>query len=144
MIERQRQNVWPRPWIESNDTRMRWLLRSKLHNATVTEANLAYIGSITIDTDLLGLVNLWPGERVLVVSNTSGARLETYVIAGEPGSGAICMNGAAAHLIKAGEQVIIMGFELTDHPIDPTCALVDGKNRFIRFLAEKEKTVLED
>jgi aspartate 1-decarboxylase len=123
---------------------MRWLLRSKIHNATVTEANLAYIGSITIDTDLLDLVNLWPGERVLVVSNTSGARLETYVIAGERGSGAICMNGAAAHLIRDGEQVIIMGFELADRPIAPKCALVDGKNRFVRFLAEKEKTVLED
>jgi aspartate 1-decarboxylase len=123
---------------------MRSLLRSKIHNATVTEANLAYIGSITIDADLLDVVNLWPGERVLVVSNTSGARLETYVIEGERGSGAICMNGAAAHLIKAGEQVIIMGFEMAERPIAPKCALVDGRNRFVRFLAEKEKTVLED
>lgn len=122
---------------------MRWLLRSKLHNATVTEANLAYIGSITIDTDLIDVVGLWPGERVLVVSNTSGARLETYVIAGERGSGEICMNGAAAHLIKAGEEVIIMGFELADKPIEPKCALVDRRNRFVRYLTEKEKTVVE-
>ncbi len=121
---------------------MRWLLRSKIHNATVTEANLAYIGSITIDTDLIDLVGLWPGERVLVVSNTSGARLETYVIAGERGSGAICMNGAAAHLIKEGEQVIIMGFELSDKPIQPKAALVDGRNRFVRFLTETEKTII--
>ena len=122
---------------------MRWLLRSKIHNATVTEANLAYIGSITIDTDLIDLVGLWPGERVLVVSNTSGSRLETYVIAGERGSGAICMNGAAAHLIKEGEQVIIMGFELADKPIHPKAALVDGRNRFVRFLTETEKTIIE-
>lgn len=121
---------------------MRWLLRSKIHNATVTEANLAYIGSITIDTDLIDLVGLWPGERVLVVSNTSGARLETYVIAGERGSGAICMNGAAAHLIKEGEQVIIMGFELADKAIQPKAALVDGRNRFVRFLTETEKTII--
>ena len=64
---------------------MRWLMRSKIHNAVVTEANLAYVGSITIDEDLIDRVGLWPGERVLVVSNTSGARLETYVIAGPRG-----------------------------------------------------------
>ena len=122
---------------------MRSLLRSKIHKAVVTEANLAYIGSITIDTDLLDLVNLWPGERVLVVSNTSGARLETYVIAGERGSGAICMNGAAAHLIRAGEEIIIMGFEMSDRLIEPKCALVDARNRFVRFLTETEKTVLD-
>jgi aspartate 1-decarboxylase len=122
---------------------MRWLMRSKIHNATITEANLAYIGSITIDEDLLDRIGLWPGERVLVVSNTSGARLETYVIAGPRGSGAMCMNGAAAHLIGEGEQVIIMGFELTDTPIHPRAALVDGENRFVRFLAERPSTVLE-
>jgi aspartate 1-decarboxylase len=114
---------------------MRQLIRSKLHNATVTEANLAYVGSITIDSDLLEAVGLWPGERVLVVSNTSGARLETYTIAGAPGSGEICMNGAAAHLISAGEQVIIMGFELTAVPIEPTVALLDPHNRIVRMLS---------
>jgi aspartate 1-decarboxylase len=113
---------------------MRWILRSKIHNATVTEANLDYIGSITIDPTLLDLVGLWPGEKVLVVSNTSGARLETYVIAGEQDSGVICMNGAAAHLIKAGEEIIIMGFELTDQPIQPKVILVDPYNRFVRYL----------
>ncbi|WP_254600824.1 aspartate 1-decarboxylase [Caulobacter sp. S45] len=118
-------------------------MRSKIHNATITEANLAYIGSITIDEDLIDQVGLWPGERVLVVSNTSGARLETYVIAGPRGSGAMCMNGAAAHLIGEGEQVIIMGFELTDKPIQPLAALVDGRNRFVRFLTERPSTVLE-
>ena len=113
---------------------MRWILRSKIHNATVTEANLDYVGSITIDPTLLDLVGLWPGEKVLVVSNTSGARLETYVIAGEQDSGVICMNGAAAHLIKAGEEIIIMGFELTDQPIQPKVILVDPDNRFVRYL----------
>ncbi len=121
---------------------MRMVLRSKIHNATVTEANLAYIGSITIDADLIERVGLWPGERVLVVSNTSGARLETYVIKGEAGSGQICMNGAAAHLIKEGEEIIIMGFELTDKPITPKVILVDKKNRFLADLTEKPGTIL--
>lgn len=115
---------------------MRWVMRSKIHNAFVTEANLAYVGSITIDEDLIDAVGLWPGERVLVVSNTSGARLETYVIAGPRGSGAICMNGAAAHLISQGEQVIIMGFELTGEPLAPKVVLVDERNAFVRWLAE--------
>jgi aspartate 1-decarboxylase len=113
---------------------MRWVLRSKIHYATVTEANVAYIGSITIDEDLLDQTGLWVGEKAQVVSNTSGARLETYIIAGPRGSGAIHMNGAAAHLIKAGEQIIIMGFELTDQPITPQVILVDEANRFVRYL----------
>jgi aspartate 1-decarboxylase len=115
---------------------MRWVMRSKIHNATVTEANLAYVGSITIDQDLTDLVGLWPGERVLIVSNTSGARLETYVIAGERGSGAMCMNGAAAHLIGKGEEIIVMGFELVEEPVQPAVILVDRDNRFVRRLAE--------
>ncbi|MBI4310970.1 MAG: aspartate 1-decarboxylase [Chloroflexi bacterium] len=100
----------------------------------VTEANLDYVGSITIDQDLIEMAGFWPGEKVQVVSNTSGARLETYVIVGERGSGVICMNGAAAHLIKAGEEVIIMGFELADQPIKARIVLVDGRNRFTRYL----------
>ncbi|RMG90426.1 MAG: aspartate 1-decarboxylase [Chloroflexi bacterium] len=114
---------------------MRWVMRSKIHKATVTEANVDYIGSITIDADLIEKAGLWPGEKVLVVSNTSGARLETYVIEGERGSGEICMNGAAAHLIKAGEEVIIIGFELTDKPVEPKAILVDKQNRFVRYLS---------
>jgi aspartate 1-decarboxylase len=112
------------------------MLRSKIHKATVTEANLAYIGSITIDTDLIKKAGFWEGEKVLVVSNTSGARLETYVIAGESGSGTICMNGAAAHLVKAGEEIIIMGFELASEPVPVTSILVDRNNRFVRYLQE--------
>lgn len=113
---------------------MRWLLRSKIHKAMVTQANLDYIGSITIDEELIEKAGLWPGERVLVVSNTSGARLETYVIVGPRGSGRICMNGAAAHLISAGDEIIIMGFELSEEPLDPTMILVDELNRFVKYL----------
>ena len=113
---------------------MRWVLRSKIHKAVVTEANVDYIGSITIDADLLDRVGIWPGEKVLVTSNTSGARLETYAITGERGSGTIQMNGAAAHRIKAGEEIIIMAFELTDQPITPAIILVDRHNHFVRFL----------
>jgi aspartate 1-decarboxylase len=114
--------------------RVRWVLRSKIHQATVTEADVDYVGSITIDAELVELAGLWPGEKVLVVSNTTGARVETYVIAGERGSGCVRTNGAAAHLIKAGEQVIIMGFELTKRPLQPRILLVDAQNRFVRFL----------
>jgi aspartate 1-decarboxylase len=108
------------------------MLRSKIHKATVTDADLRYEGSITIDWELIERVGLLPGEKVLVVSNTSGARLETYVIAGERGSGVICINGAAAHLVKKGEELIIMGFALTDSPIRASTILVDGDNRFVR------------
>ena len=87
---------------------LRQLLQSKIHKATITGADLSYIGSITIDQDLLDKVDLWAGQKVTVVSNTSGARLETYVIAGERGSGMVCINGAAALLIKKGEEVIIL------------------------------------
>jgi aspartate 1-decarboxylase len=111
---------------------MRWVLRSKLHKATVTEANVGYVGSITIDQDLIERAGFWPGEKVLVVSNTTGQRLETYVISGERNSGVICMNGAAALLIKRGEEVIVMGFELTDKPVDPAIVLVDENNKFLK------------
>jgi len=116
---------------------MRWVLRSKIHKATVTEANLAYVGSITIDQSLMERAGFLEGERVLITSNDSGARLETYTILGESGSGSICMNGAAAHLIKAGEEIIIMGFELSDRPISPTVLLVDKQNKFVRYLAKE-------
>ena len=113
---------------------MRWLLRSKIHKAIVTEADLNYVGSITIDEELIDRVGLWLGEKVLVVSNTSGVRLETYVIPAKWSSGIICMNGAAAHLIKIGEEIIIMGFELSDKPIKPKSILVDENNKFVRYL----------
>ncbi|MAF82825.1 MAG: aspartate 1-decarboxylase [Gammaproteobacteria bacterium] len=121
---------------------MRSVLRSKIHKATVTEANPEYVGSITIDVELLERVDLWENERVLIASNTTGARLETYVIAGEPGSGKIAMNGPAAHTIGVGEEVVIMGFEATDQPIEPKVILVDAVNRFIGNLTEKEDTTV--
>lgn len=113
---------------------MRWYLHAKIHQATVTEADVHYIGSITIDLDLIEAVGLEPGEKVQVVSNTSGARLDTYVIVGERGSGVIGMNGAAAHLIRPGEQIIIMGFQLSAEPIEAKVALVDESNKFVRYL----------
>ncbi len=122
---------------------MRWVMRSKLHNGVVTEANLAYVGSITIDENLLDAVGLWPGEKVLVVSNTSGARLETYTIAGPRGSRAICMNGAAAHLIGEGEQVIIMGFELVDRPVTANVAVLDGANRILKEIVERARSTVD-
>ncbi len=113
---------------------MRFVLHGKIHKATVTEADLSYVGSITIDEALMDKVGFWAGEKVLVVSNTTGERLETYVIAGERGSGVICMNGAAAHKIKKGEEIIIMGFALSDKPITPKNVLVDAQNAFVKFL----------
>lgn len=88
------------------------ILKSKIHRVTVTEANLEYIGSITIDEDLMDAAHIYSGEKVQVVDNTNGARLETYVIPGKRGSGCICMNGAAAHLIHVGDTVIIMAYAL--------------------------------
>ncbi|MBO7502577.1 MAG: aspartate 1-decarboxylase [Paludibacteraceae bacterium] len=88
------------------------ILKSKIHRVTVTEANLDYIGSITIDEDLMDAAHIVCGEKVTVVDNTNGARLETYVIPGKRGSGCICMNGAAAHLMKEGDVVIIMAYAL--------------------------------
>lgn len=113
---------------------MRWCLRSKLHKAIVTDAKVEYVGSITIDEDLIEKAGFWPGEKVLVASNTTGARLETYVITGKRGSGVICINGAAAHLIKSGEEIIVMGFELSDKPVSAKNILVDKSNKFVKYL----------
>lgn len=88
------------------------ILKSKIHRVRVTEANLDYVGSITIDQALMEAADIYVGERVQVVDNTNGARLETYVIPGRRGSGCICMNGAAAHLINVGDTVIIMAYAL--------------------------------
>ena len=113
---------------------MRQVLHAKLHNGYTTDANVNYVGSIEIDQDLTDAVGLWVGERVLVVSNTSGARLETYIIAGKRGSGVISMNGAAARLIGRGEQIIVMGFEFSAKPIKPKVVLLDEQNRIVEWL----------
>ncbi|MDE6160415.1 MAG: aspartate 1-decarboxylase [Muribaculaceae bacterium] len=86
------------------------ILKSKIHRVTVTEARLDYIGSITIDEDLMDAAGILRGERVYIVNNNNGARLDTYAIAGERGSGVICLNGAAARLVQPGDIVIIMAY----------------------------------
>lgn len=92
----------------------RHMMKSKIHRATVTEANLHYVGSITVDVDLLEQVDILPNEKVQVVNNNNGARLETYVIPGERGSGVICLNGAAARLVQPGDMVIIIAYALVE------------------------------
>ncbi len=114
---------------------MRWVLKSKIHKATVTDVKLDYVGSIGIDKALMEKVDLWPGEKVLVVDITNGARLETYVIEEEKNSGKIGIYGAACHLIKKGDKIIIMGFVLSKKPIKPKVILVDKNNRFVKFLS---------
>ena len=114
---------------------MRMYLRSKIHKATVTEADIEYVGSITIDEALMKKADLDEYEKVLVVDNTNGNRVETYVIKGPRNSGEICINGAAAHLIKKGDEVIIMAFETSQRkPRKPKNVLVDRQNRFVKYL----------
>ena len=86
------------------------MVKSKIHRVTVTESNLDYIGSITIDQDLMDAANILPGERVYIVDNNNGERFDTYTIAGERGSGMICLNGAAARKVQVGDIVIIMSY----------------------------------
>lgn len=125
----------------------RTLMNSKIHRATVTEANLNYVGSITIDEDILDAVGIAVNEKVQVVNNNNGARLETYVIPGKRGSGVICLNGAAARLVQPGDTVIIISYVLVpeekvkDHV--PTVAIMDEKNRIAQLIkGEKEATIL--
>jgi aspartate 1-decarboxylase len=91
------------------------VVKSKLHNVTVSEANLNYIGSITIDEDLMDAANILENEKVQVVNNNNGERLETYVIKGERGSGVICLNGAAARKVAVGDVVIIISYAIVDY-----------------------------
>lgn len=112
------------------------VVKSKLHRVTVTEANLNYIGSITIDEDLMDAVNLIEGEKVQIVNNNNGARLETYVIKGQRASGAICLNGAAARLVQVGDVVIIMSYAQMDFEeakrFTPWVAFPDVNNRLVK------------
>lgn len=117
-------------------TGMRIFLRSKLHKATVTEANLKYVGSVTIDRELMEAADLAEHEKVLIVDNTNGERLETYVLPGERGSGVVCINGAAAHRVSAGDEVIIMAFEVTAQPRPPRVVLLGPGNRIVRTLED--------
>ncbi|TDM04728.1 aspartate 1-decarboxylase [Macrococcus carouselicus] len=122
------------------------MMHGKIHRARVTQADLNYVGSITIDTDILEAVDILPNEKVAIVNNNNGARLETYVIAGERGSGVICLNGAAARLVQVGDIVIIMNYvELTDEEARqhrPKVAVMDADNRIAEMIEEKEATIL--
>ena len=109
------------------------MFHGKIHRATVTEANLEYMGSITIDSTLMKLAGILPGERVQIVDNNNGARLETYVIGGEPNSGVICLNGAAARKVTVGDKVIIIAYAMMTHQEAQDCVpkvvMVDDDNR---------------
>src|SRR4051794_1587767 len=114
---------------------LRTMMKSKIHRATVTQADLHYVGSVTVDQDLLDAADLLPGELVHIVDVTNGARLETYTIAGERGSGVIGINGAAARLVHPGDVVILIGYgqlETAEARIfEPHVVFVDADNRIV-------------
>lgn len=125
----------------------RQMMKAKIHRATVTEANLNYVGSVTIDQDLMELVDILPDEKVQIVNNNNGARFETYAIPGPRGSGVVCLNGAAARLVQPGDTVIIINYgllsdeEARNHR--PRVAIMDERNRVVKLLAEEpHSTVL--
>ncbi|MGL5207080.1 MAG: aspartate 1-decarboxylase [Acidaminococcaceae bacterium] len=109
------------------------MFHGKIHRATVTEANLEYMGSVTIDSTLMKLAGILPGERVQIVDNNNGARLETYVIEGEADSGVICLNGAAARKVTVGDKVIIIAYAMMTPEEAQACVpkvvMVDDNNR---------------
>ncbi|GKU79505.1 aspartate 1-decarboxylase [Paenibacillus sp. L3-i20] len=119
----------------------RTMMKSKLHRATVTEANLNYVGSITIDEDLMDAADLLENEKVQIVNNNNGARLETYVITGERGSGVICLNGAAARLVQPGDQVIIISYSIVTNEEakshKPIITILDSNNKPLQLLTEE-------
>ncbi|MCX7779801.1 MAG: aspartate 1-decarboxylase [Negativicutes bacterium] len=119
------------------------MFKSKIHRATVTEANLNYMGSITIDKTLLEAADILPGEKVQIVNNNNGSRLETYVIAGEAGSGVICLNGAAARLVQPGDTVIIIAYALMTRDAAltyrPRVVMVDAKNQIIALRGTEQQ-----
>lgn len=123
------------------------MLKTKLHRATVTEANLNYTGSITIDRDLIDEAGMFVYEKVQIVNNNNGARFETYIIEGERGSGVICLNGAAARLVQPGDKIIIMAYaqmtpeEAQNH--EPIVLLLNDQNQIQERLNEKAGQVLE-
>lgn len=125
----------------------RTMMNAKLHRATVTEANLNYVGSVTIDEDLLDAVDILPHEKVQIVNNNNGARLETYVIPGPRGSGVICLNGAAARLVQPGDKVIIISYcQISDEEAKkhkPKVAIMNDQNKIVEIIgAEPHATIL--
>jgi len=126
---------------------LRMMMNSKIHRATVTQADLNYVGSITIDEDILDAVGMLPNEKVHVVNNNNGARFETYIIAGERGSGVICVNGAAARLVQRGDIVIIISYVYVDNKEakehKPTVAIMGEGNSIKEMIThEPEATIL--
>lgn len=125
----------------------RMMMNSKIHRAQVTQADLNYVGSITIDADILDAVGMLPNEKVHIVNNNNGARFETYIIEGERGSGVICVNGAAARLVQKGDIVIIISYVYVDNKEaaehKPTVAIM-GENNTIKEMLhyEPEATVM--
>jgi len=111
------------------------MFKGKIHRAIVTEANLNYVGSVTIDSKLLEASGILPGEKVQIVNNNNGARLETYTIEGAPDSGVICLNGAAARLVQPGDSVIIIAYTWIDQEeaktFEPKVVFVDDDNKII-------------
>ncbi|MEV4411598.1 aspartate 1-decarboxylase [Catellatospora sp. NPDC049609] len=124
---------------------LRTMFKSKIHRATVTQADLHYVGSVTIDEELMEAADLLPGEQVAIVDVTNGARLETYVIPGERGSGVIGINGAAAHLVQPGDLVILISYaqadEATARSYTPRVVHVDERNRIISLGADPAEAV---
>ena len=125
----------------------RTMMSGKIHRATVTEANLNYVGSITIDEDILDAVGMTANEKVQIVNNNNGARLETYIIPGERGSGVICLNGAAARLVQLGDIVIIISYVLVPEEKvkvhTPKVAIMDENNHIKELLhAEPALTIM--
>lgn len=124
-----------------------FMFKSKIHRAIVTEANLNYMGSITIDRDLIQAAGILPNEKVQVVNNNNGARLETYVIEGEPGSGVICLNGAAARLVQPGDQVIIIAYTMIDEReagnFKPRIVMVDQGNKITKVINNEYQGMFE-
>lgn len=117
------------------------MFKSKIHRAVVTEADLNYVGSITIDEELLEAAGILPHEKVQVVNNNNGARLETYTIKGPRGSGVICLNGAAARLVQPGDNVIIISYAMMDRNeaagFTPAVVLVDENNKITKIINEE-------
>jgi len=117
------------------------MFKSKIHRAVVTEANLNYVGSITIDQALMEAADILPNEKVQVVDNNNGSRLETYVIPGPRDSGVICLNGAAARMVQPGDTVIIITYAIMDRDeartFKPRAILVDEHNKVVRVIEEK-------
>jgi aspartate 1-decarboxylase len=125
---------------------VRTMMKSKIHRATVTEANLNYVGSITIDEDILDIVDMYPNEKVQIVNNNNGARLETYIIPGPRGSGVFCLNGAAARMVHIGDTIIVISYGLMTNEeaksYKPKVAIMDANNKVIQTVQDEPHSTI--